>query len=296
MAVAMVAQAAMACSICGSAATGAYPGVLPLYQKHFVGLRYSYRSFNTIHPPSIIPGMSGSKSSEVFQSVELMGRYVPVKRLQIFGFLAFQQLQQKTASGRSFQSGLGDATILAYYSILPARENKNKVWKHLLQMGAGVKLPTGRNTSISNEQEYNASFQLGTGSTDALFSIIYSAKAKHFGFLNDATLSVNGKNRYGYKFGNKLSGTTRIFYTVNRCKGLWMFQTGIYGEYANADANNSAREYYTGSSLIMPMAGVDFYAKKWALGFNYRVPAWQNISSGYVKSNARLVATVSAMF
>lgn len=286
-----------ACSICGCAAGGNFLGVLPQYQKHFLGMRYNYRSFNTTHPASIIPGMSGRKSTETFQSLELAGRYCPGKRWQILGILPYQMLQQTAANSQSHKAGLGDAQIIGYFSAISGAFREGKKWRHLLQLGGGLKLPTGNHQSMAaQEGDYNPAFQLGTGSVDRLLSAIYTASAGKWGINTDATVALNGKNADGYRFGNRISSTVRIYYALKKCKSTWMFHAGLYGEHSAQDYQNEKAQNYTGGSLLMPVVGADRYAKKWGIGANYRRAAVDAMQGGYVKSNGRLLMSVYYLF
>ncbi len=291
--ISMAWRAASACGICGCAASGNYLGVLPQYQKHFIGLRYNYRSFNSTHPSSIIPGMSGRKSTEQFQNMELAGRYVPGKRWQILGSVSYQQMVQTINQNSVTVNGLSDASITTYFSVLPGKSRENKSWKHLLQTGVGIKLPTGKNTWANETEEYNPGFQLGTGSYDKILSAIYTARAKKMGFITDANLILTGKNKFEYQFGNKFSATSRVFYTVKNKLQTWLFYTGIYAEKNAPDYWKNNLQRYTGGHIIMPLGGLELYTKNLAFGINYRIPAAQKLSENYVKSNARLLLSVS---
>lgn len=296
MVLAMAIQKTIACGICGGPNAGTYLGVLPQYNKHFVGLRYNYRSFNSTHPNSIIPGLSGRKSAEQFQSTELIGRYIPGKRWQILGSISYQNMKQTIANQTTENNGFSDANFSVYYSVISGRERKNKRWKHLLQTGAGIKLPTGKNTWANETEEYNPNFQMGTGSLDKLVSLIYTVRTKRFGILSDLNLIINGNNQYEYRFGNKYSVTTRFFYTNKWKERSWIAHTGIYFEKSNTDFWKNKTQNNTGGSIVMPLTGFDLYLKGWTVGLNYRLPIWQNLSNGYVKSNARLLASVSILF
>jgi len=293
MAMAVLIKTTNACGICGCPSAGTYLGVLPQYQKHFIGLRYNYRSFETTHPASIIPGLSGRKSTEIFQGLELIGRYVPSKRWQIIGILPAQQMQKTIGTETTVNVGIGDATVIGYYSVLPGKPKKEKGMIQLLQLGTGIKLPTGKNEWADENSDYNPAFQQGSGSFDGILSAIYTLRKNNFGLLTDASFQWNGKNKFSYQFGNKLSGSSRVFYTFKKNDNTWMFHTGIYAENSMADYLNNKFQHNTGGSIIMPMAGIDFYSRRISTGINYRTPSAQNLFGGYVKSKARLLFSVS---
>lgn len=296
MVCAMLIQSATACNICGSAAGGSYLGVLPQYQKNFIGLRYQYRSFESTHPYSIIPGLSGRKSMERFQSADITGRYCPGKRWQILGFIQYQYLEQRI-EGRTFTlSGPGDPMLLAYYSVLPGKRKVAGKWQQLLQAGAGIKAPLGRYRGMTESSEYNPAFQAGTGSWDGLLSLIYTLRSDQTGLVLDATGAFNGENSMKYRFGHRINATARAFYTAKYAGSTWMGSAGLYGEHALEDRLMGLRQEHTGGTLLMPVMGLDRFTENWAMGINLRIPAWQNLAEGYIKSHSRWLLNVAYLF
>lgn len=296
MVAALLINSGTACGICGSAAGGSYLGVLPQYQKNFVGLRYQMRSFETTHPFSIIPGMSGRKSREFFQSVDLAGRYCPGRRWQILGFFQYQYLQQTINGNTTTIQGPGDPMVLAYYSLLPGKTREGKKIRHLLQLGAGLKFPLGAYKGPGESGQYNPAFQAGTGSWDKMISAIYTLRSEKAGFFTDVTAGINGSNSVDYRFGHRINASARGFYTMKRCEATWMGSAGMYSEYSLPDVQNKIEQAHTGGGLLMPAFGLDRFSENWALGVNYRIPAWQNLGEGYIKSKARLLVNVSYLF
>ena len=286
-----------ACSICGCAASGNFLGILPQYQKHFLGIRYNYRSFHTTHPASIIPGLSGRKSREIFHSAELAARFCPSKRWQVLGILPYQILEQNVAGASNSKTGIGDGQVMAYYSLISGEIKDQKKWRHLLQSGFGLKLPTGYHTAENlQESEYNPAFQLGTGSWDKMLSIIYTASNSKFGINSDITVALNGTNKEQYRFGNRISGSVRAFYSLKRCKSAYLFQLGAYAEHSGIDLLKNKTQSNSGGNLIMPVVGVDRYSDHLGIGINYRMSAYDQMQGGYVKSNGRLLASVYYLF
>lgn len=284
-----------ACNICGGG-SGNYLGLLPQYQKHFVGLRYQFRGFETTHPPSLIPGMSGRKSIESYGSIELSGRYCPGKRWQILGILPYQFMRQVANGAAVSNQGIGDPLLMVYHSLIPGSMREGHKWRYLLQAGGGLKLPLGKHQQSSEIADYNPVLQPGSGSWDKMVSLIFSMRAKNGGLMVDASWTANGKNKFDYRFGNRFQATARTFYTLKRCDGTWMGSAGVYSENSQGDRHQEKYQSYTGGSLLMPMTSVEYFTEHIATGINIRVPAWQNLGDGYIKSNMRLLFNVSYLF
>lgn len=292
----MLSGTALACNICGMAPGGNYLGIMPQYQKNFVGTRYQYRAFETTHPPSIIPGLGGRKSYEKYHSAELYARWCPGKRWQLFAFGGFQHLIQNINNETTIKQGLSDPVLLGYYSVLPPQKPET-VFKHMLQLGAGIKAPILKLHNGPDEGgDYNPAFQLGTGSFDKLISAIYTVKTEKWGINADATYSLNGSNKYDYKMGNRLNASIRGFGILKRCNSTWMASTGVNVESANADQWAGAAQRHTGGNLVMGLAGIDRFSEHWTCGAVYRLPVSQNLSSGYVESRGRWMVNLCYLF
>ena len=164
----------VACNICGGGGASGFMGVLPQYQKNYLTLRYQTRSFQTIHPPSIIPGLGGQKSNEKYASTEIMGRYCIGKRFQTIALMQYRQMEQDVAQASYRKQGFGDPTAMVYYALVPSNSDPHKKFKQIMQFGLGIKIPLGKNDIISENDEYNPVFQPGTGSWDKLLSVVYS--------------------------------------------------------------------------------------------------------------------------
>lgn len=284
------------CNICGNATGGNYLGVLPQYQKHYFGLRYHYRSFQTEHMPSLNPDLSGKKSMEQFQTLELNGRYCPGKRWQFLGVFNLQKLEQTSGETRNLTAGFGDPAVLGYYSVINGKIRERKKYRHLLQIGAGLKFPLGVHSDVNDAGVYSPAFQLGSGSLDYLFSAVYTLRGFKAGVVTDATYLFNGTNRLLYKFGNRLMASARYFRTYSTGKNTLMINSGLYCEYNQSDMYKNLFQRYTGGTLVMPFTGVDFYSKHWACGLNVRIPLFDNSAEGYIQSRARYNLNLTYLF
>src|SRR3954462_7781905 len=75
-----------ACAICGCGAGNYYFGIMPQYQKNFVGVRYYQYSF-TSH---VGQGYSPYEAThETFRTTELWMRFYPTPRIQIFSLIDY---------------------------------------------------------------------------------------------------------------------------------------------------------------------------------------------------------------
>ena len=170
------ATALFACDVCGCSMDGSYIGILPQFHKNFIGLNYSQLDFTTEH--HILGQPSSTVSKEHFSTTELRGRINLSNRIQTFIFIPYATNSQSENGLQSTFSGIGDVRIIFNYNVLNTGDSLMNKWKHNLQAGAGVKLPTGSFNTLDRTQTVNPNLQAGTGSYDALMNIIYTIRHK----------------------------------------------------------------------------------------------------------------------
>lgn len=287
-----ITYSAWACDMCGCSAGGSYFGILPMYQKHFVGLRWQNRAFETHHSIT-----SPLISKEQFQTIDLWGRFYPTRRWQIFAFLPYNQFQ-KTEDGVTEQfKGFGDASVIAQYALVNTGDSVFHKFRHTLMLGGGVKIPTGKSNLKSNNGELaNPNLQLGTGSWDFIASMNYTLRYQKHGIFTDVTSRLNTTNTEGYRFGNRFSSTVKYFYWFDLAEGVIMPSVGVYGDYSQKDKEDGKRQNVNSGFAGFGSLGLDFYYKKLAISTLYQVPISQNLGEGLVKAENRLSVNLSFLF
>lgn len=287
-----VAYSSWACDMCGCSAGGSYFGILPLYQKHFIGLRWQQRAFETHHSIT-----SPLISKEQFQTVDLWGRFYPSRKWQIFAFLPYNYFQ-KTEDGltQSFK-GLGDASVIAQYALINTGDSVFHKLRHTLMIGGGLKMPLGKNDFKTTDGALaNPNLQMGSGSWDFVASANYTIRYQKHGLFTDITTRFNTENTEGYRFGNRFSSTIKYFYWFDLAEGVLMPSIGAYGEYAQKDTENGKRQNVNAGLASFGSVGLDFYYKKWAISTLYQIPIHQNLGDGLVKAQNRLSVNLSMLF
>lgn len=277
--------------------TSYYNGLFPQYQKHFIGLRWRFNSVSSVEQ-NVDLGLS-DQIRESFHSFELMGRFYPHKRIQIMAFVPINYNLMTDYRGQQQLFGLGDASILVLYNIFNSdfRDSTISKVQQSLLVGVGVKMPTGNfNKRATGDILFSPTFQLGTGSTDFIFSIIYTLRYKKVGFNSNITYKANLANKNQYKIGNQLTGRV-VGFGLLESKG-WMFvpQLGLQVEH---NAKNSHKEFirkHSGGSQLVGILGLSVYFKKIQIGISYEQPIWQNNAEEQVENNARFMANINYLF
>lgn len=281
-----------ACDICGCGAGSSFLGIMPQAGRSFFGLRYRTKSYHS-HLNSLF-----LSTRETYQNAELWGRFYPLRRVQVLAFVPYNLNQQTGADGTFRRQGFGDATVLAHYNLVnTATDTTAHRVDHNLLLGGGVKLPTGRYRYDADGSEVaNPNFQLGTGSTDALFNVIYTLRYRQWGWNTDFTYRLTTRNGNGYRFGNRQTASSSVFYVKKAATFTVMPNAGVTIENAARDLADGKRNGNTGGYLVLGTLGVETYFRHLSVGANWQTPLAQRLADGQIRANGRAMVHVTVLF
>lgn len=291
-------QSVTACDICGCSTSGGAFSVLPLQNKNLVGLRWSFREFNSSHPPSINLDAQNEKSHELFNTIELAGVFNLAKRVRMSVMVPVNiSYQNSTVSGVVKHAGIGDITVYGQYLFVnPDKCTLSKI-KHQFTLGAGFKLPTGKSNLNVDNSLLPQNLQPGTGSFDVLLGAGYTMRVNSFGWHTELNYKINTTNQQQYKFGDKIRASTRFFYLHNATKKLSInYSVGAEFENAFINVSRNMDVPHTGGKFLNAVAGIDLYVKPFAISLNYRPLIYQHFSDGYVKGKNFFDASIFYIF
>ncbi|HQW13158.1 MAG TPA: hypothetical protein PK076_12770 [Saprospiraceae bacterium] len=270
----------VACDICGCSIGGYHFGILPNYRYHYVGLRYQYAQFHSIHEGE------NSTGDDYFHNVELWGRTVLWKKVQLYGVIPYHFNRRVEDNTENKVSGLSDISVLAHYTLLD-QSNSEGDWKHFIQPGLGLKLPTGKYDVKVNKNTLAPAIQPGTGSLDEIASLIYIIKYKKFGWSNDFNYRLNGTNGNDYRFGNKTTVNSQFFWVSGINQAMIIPHVGATIEWSDADSERNKPVEFTGGSALGLLAGVDVYLGDISVGINTQLPLTQDLNQGQTTAKPR---------
>lgn len=288
-------SSAYACEVCGCSLGGNYFGILPQFHGHFVGLRHQYRSFRSEHLP-LFNESEILVSHEYFHTTELWGRWNPSKKVQLFAFVPVNFMRKQEAGITTLENGLGDVSLIANVVLLNTGDDIRNTWKHALQLGGGVKIPTGRSNLKLADGEVNPNFQLGTGSFDFPLNAIYTVRYKRAGFSTEVNYRINTANHDGYRFGNQLNTAARLFYWQQAGLVNFLPSVGTLWEYAAQSLENGVRQDLSGGQSIWLTAGLDVFFNRFSVGVSYQQVMYQHLSDGQLTSYPRVAANLNFLF
>lgn len=299
MAMAMAVAAlpvARACDVCGCAASNQYLGLLPQFQRNFIGFQQQYSEYTSTHPSAYM-GRPWEQGADYYNTFQLWGRYNINRHYQVFVFVPYHYNVHNEDSAHATGNGIGDITLLVNRQLL----NKQKGhWQQTLQAGAGIKLPTGKYTGITQlDKEGLPNMQPGTGSWDFVVNGNYTVRRKMIGANADASYTLTTANKYSYKYGNRLNTGILAFYNVSAGKINLLPQAGVRYEYTLHDYDNYSHKWLndqSGGYMCFATAGVQAYYRQVGMRVLYQLPLAQYYSTGYLTAHHKLETGVFFLF
>lgn len=278
----------------GCPSGGGYMGIVPQFNKNFIGLRYRMRTFST---EGHSHGDNHLVSKHLFQTAELWGRFYPSKRVQAFVFLPYQFNSESVNHETSRIENIGDMSFIFNYNLINTGDSLDHVFKHNLLLGIGAKLPTGKyQQRDSDKQMYPVAFQTGTGAYSAILSSMYTLRCRKMGLNSNFSYYYNGKNELEYSFGNLASGSLSAFYWFKVKSVSILPSVGTYLESAPRDIDNGYYVNKTGGTLGYYSLGTDVYVNRFAISLNAQMPYLQDIASSPQSNDLRLMSSLAVLF
>lgn len=270
------------CDACGCSASGGSMGFSSMLNANFVGVRYfnqSYSSRDGIFANS--PWID-----ENFNTTQVWAKIPVTDKIQIAALIPYHFHDRALTSGTEKISGLGDMTIMATYSVYQTQKD-SAVFAHNLQVGGGVKIPTGKFKESNNLGTVNQSFQLGTGSWDYLLLTEYVIKRKDLGLNTMLNYTLKTENDKKYQFGNQLNYGSTLFYLLDLNSVQLVPQFGLAGEIYETNKQYGEKIPDTSGDVVFSKFGIEVGKDKFSVGVNAMLPLNQNLSSGRIEANYR---------
>ena len=196
-------------------------------------------------------------------------------------------------------SGLGDVTLLANYRFMGANDNSDE-WKHNLQGGGGIKLPTGAyDEHAIKYTEGLPNMQPGTNSWDFIVNANYTLRHQSAGVNIDASYTITTANKVQYKYGNRFSTGILGFYWYEKDKISLLPQAGFRLDVAGTDYDNYKYRWkndMSGGEQLYLSAGVQAYYSRIGLQLMYHYPLMQHYASGLVTTKMKAEAGLYFLF
>jgi hypothetical protein len=285
-------QTSFACDICGCSSGNYFVGPFPWFHKHFVGVRYTFRTFHSVVKDDVT-----EFSKDFYQTTEVWGGWNIGKRWQLLTFLPFNVNRQESDDGVMKSSAFGDATVIASYNLLSKKttsKSGNGVSQQLW-IGAGVKLPTGKFSADEEDFIPSANNQAGTGSVDLLLNTMYSVRINQWGVSSNINYKIN-RDAHNYQFGNRFNASAFVFRSLATPKVTFNPNVGLLYESIEANKLGGLKVNDTGGRALFAATGMETTFKKIAIGFNAQLPVEQHLSNGQTTARLRGMLHVTYAF
>jgi hypothetical protein len=269
-----------ACDVCGGISGGPSFGNLASTSYHQIGLRSTFRSFN-----SYLFGIEHSREQQLQE--ELFVRWQIQKRLQLIASVPYLTTRQVKAGKNYWINGIGDPSLLTSFVLLDKKDSLNET-KRFLSAGLGVKIPLGATVSYEDDQR---NLYPGSGATDLIFNMAYFGQLKkQSGIQSEATVLLRGKDNWGYQFGNSLSMNVLYFRKLFKGNYKWIPTFGLQYDYQKEARINGKITSVAPNDLMLvsPRIGLNLITPNWMFTSLILHPVIQNVNNGQVKQNLQL--------
>lgn len=279
----------MACDICGCSLGGLSYGILNQHYQDFIGLRYSHAKFNAFidHNSQYL---EPEFSEDTYQRMEILGRIGLTERLSLNLQLPYLSNNMDGSHQKVKSSGLGDPTMMLYFSPKLKMPKEESLWSNVVQVGVGLKLPLGEHQKEDNGVIINRNFQMGSGSLDYIFSTNYTLNYSTWAVNLESSYKLNSKNNDDYKIGNQFNYSVYLLKYLTIKDKLVLPFAGVYHESAARHKEGNYEEFNTGGRALFATIGTQVTLNRITLNFQYQSPLNQNYNSesiAQIQSNDR---------
>jgi hypothetical protein len=291
--------ASHACDICGCGVGSYYLGILPEYNKRFIGLRYQHKTLMTHLGPS--GERTPLTTDETYQSAELWGGWNIGTRFRVLAFVPYNFNERTSQQTSGSKNGLGDIALMGYYKLFDHTSTLGeRLLVQSLWIGGGVKAPTGKYEPSERlaVQESPNNFQLGTESTDFTLNAAYDIRWNDLGLNANANYKVNTENKYEYRYGNKLTTNVLVYHKFRIANTFTIAPNlGVLYETADKDVENSKYDVaVSGGHSLSAVGGMEVTMKGLSFGANYQNVRSQDLAGGRAEAGNRVMVHMSVPF
>lgn len=285
------------CDLCGCTTISGSSGFGTLGNVSFVGLRYIYQNFESRN------GVFSNSplSEEQFNTYQLWGKIPVNDNIYINAIVPYQDLYRKTNQATEHINGLGDVTVMGWYQFQFFKKKTDddvqfntdkEASNHKLNVGLGLKLPTGEFEEQFADR-INPGFRVGTGSLDAIISLMHIYTKDRFGVNTTVSYYFKNENKNDYRFGNQLSYASNVFYNVPFKQSALNPFIGLSADVYDAIEQFNETLPDTDGHIINGTFGTEFMIDKFVMGANYTFPISQDLFGDNVKAQNRFSVFVN---
>jgi len=223
---------------------------------------------------------------ENFNTIQAWARIPVTEKIQISALVPYHFHERELTAGTESIAGLGDITVMALYTVYETKKDST-FFTHKLNLGGGLKIPTGKFTEANNLGSVNQSFQLGTGSWDFPLVSEYVIKHNNLGLNTTLNYIFKTENSKNYQYGDQFNYAGTFFYLFDLNKIQIVPQAGLAGELYQTNKQHNLDLPNTAGDILFGKFGIEAGKDKFSIGVNAMLPISQNLSNGNMEANYR---------
>jgi hypothetical protein len=310
----MLVHASYGCDFCNC-----YLGLNPHYKKNTISFRYhlmDYAGTELSDQELTQYGLSKKDFYESRANYELHAQFYPTQRLQLVLSLPYSVSSEGmssraemalgevhhsvnptpgSANHKSIQ-GIGDGVLLAHYQVFNHNAEDSTGYRQRLLIGPGIKIPLGRYKVEATADVHEHNHQPGSGSWDAMASIVYLGKLKRMGINVNLSYVFTSQNSQYFRFGNKFNSNITAYYEFKRKRIAFYPNAGLYVEQETKNKHFGHDVTNSGSTITYAHLGADMYWKKFSLNTAFQLPATRSLGGNQSEIKYRIIVGLSYAF
>ncbi len=258
-------QSSQACESCGCGISLGDPSLLMQQQAHFIGLVSSYQSF--LYPET--------RTTDYFLQTELWGRWMISPRWAATVRLPWHEHHRRSAESEEADlTGLGDLRVQVRYLAWQVTDTTRR--RQWLFLQSEWRLPSSR---LTQPEGATLPFRFYPGQRQWMhrFSVLHGLQLSRAWSLTTevaATHSLETSLEMKSGWQTTLSSfLARHWESETSRKSLW---AGLGASVQGRDVENGYYRNDTGGQGLAMLLGGQWEARKWTLGVQGQVPAWQH--------------------
>ena len=286
----MASPIAMACDACGCSVGGSGMGLLTAYKNNYVGIGWQWSSFTASSEYE-------SNTKDNFHILQLSARYYIVDKFKVQLSLPFRFNIRQSLGEKTSLNGISDARLLGSYILLQDTKVGNKS-RLFIELGAGIKFPTGKYDAHIHDKNLPENFNMGNGSFGFIVEPNLVFTFGKTGLVLGGSYTHHAKSRSKYRFGHQLQSQLIVFFEKNVSPAVKIVpNVGVKTEWITQDVHaNGKAVHATGGTGAFASVALNLKGKAWLAGVSYAHPFLGKYSDGEVDVGGRVACQVSYIF